>query len=123
MAETTVRNIDRPDETRKFAAHGWLDVVALPGLNFGRATFQPGWRWSEDVKPLAGTDSCQVAHQGFVLAGRMGIRMDDGSEVEVGPGDVFVCPPGHDAWTVGDADCVVIDFASAMGEEYAKPAG
>lgn len=121
MAETTVKSIDTPDETRKFAAHGWLDVVTLPGLNFGRATFQPGWRWSDDVKPIAGTDSCQVAHQGFVLAGRMGIRMDDGSEVEVGAGDVFVCPPGHDAWTVGDTDCVVIDFANVMGQEYAKP--
>lgn len=122
MAEIVVKNIGSPDETRKFAAHGWLDVVNLPTVVFGRATFQPGWRWSEDVKPLAGTDSCQVHHDGFVISGRMVIRMDDGTEAEVGPGDVFVCPPGHDAWIVGDEDCVVIDFASGMGAEYAKPA-
>ena len=121
MAEMIVKNIGSPDETRKFAAHGWLDVLTLPGLNFGKATFQPGWRWSNDVKPIAGTDSCQVHHNGFVLSGRMGIRMDDGTEGEVGPGDVFVCPPGHDAWVVGDEDCVVVDFASGMADDYAKP--
>ena len=121
MAEMIVKSIDKPDETRKFAGHGWLDVIDLPDLKFGRATFQPGWRWSNDVKPIAGTDSCQVHHNGFVLSGRMGIRMDDGAEVEVGPGDVFICPPGHDAWTIGDADCVVVDFASGMAADYAKP--
>lgn len=122
MAEMAVRNIDSPDETRKFVANGWLDIVNVPGLSFGRATFEPGWRWSNDVKPLAGTDSCQVHHNGYVVSGRMAIRMDDGSEVEVGPGDVFVCPPGHDAWTVGDESCVVVDFASGMSDDYAKPA-
>ena len=121
MAEMIVKNIGSPDETRKFAAHGWLDVLTLPGLNFGKATFQPGWRWSDDVKPIAGTDSCLVHHNGYVLSGRMGIRMDDGTEGEVGPGDVFVCPPGHDAWVVGDEDCVVVDFASGMADDYAKP--
>ena len=122
MAEMVVKNIDSPDETRKFAGHGWADVVNIPDAAFVRATFQPGWRWSNDVKPIAGTDSCQVHHNGFVLSGRMGITMDDGTATEVGPGDVFVCPPGHDAWTVGDVDCVVIDFASGMAADYAKPA-
>ncbi|HEX8001668.1 MAG TPA: cupin domain-containing protein [Mycobacteriales bacterium] len=121
MSDMLVRNIDQPDETRKFAANGHLDLVHIPGVAFGRATFEPGWRWSNDVKPLAGTDSCLVHHNGFVLSGRMGVRMDDGEETEVGPGDVFICPPGHDAWTVGDEPCVVIDFASGMSEEYAKP--
>lgn len=121
MADMIVKSIDSPDETRKFADHGWLDVVNLPDLQFGKATFQAGWRWSNDVKPIAGTDSCQVHHQGYVLSGRMTIRMDDGTEGTVGPGDVFVCPPGHDAWTIGDEDCVIVDFASGMGAEYAKP--
>lgn len=123
MAEMIVKSIESPDETRKFTDHGWLDVIQLPGLQFGRATFQPGWRWSNDVKPIAGTDSCQVHHNGYVLSGRMGIRMDDGTETEVGPGDVFVCPPGHDAWTSGEEDCVIVDFASGMADNYAKPAG
>lgn len=121
MAEMLVRNIDSPDETRKFKDHGWVEVLNVGEVAFGRATFQPGWKWSADVKPIAGTDSCQVHHNGFVISGHMTIRMDDGTEAEVGPGDVFVCPPGHDAWTVGNEDCVIIDFASGMADDYAKP--
>ena len=68
----------------------------------GHGTFEPGWRWSEHVKPLSGTDSCQVEHIGYVLKGRMKVVMDGGEELEVGPGDVFHMPPGHDAWIVGD---------------------
>jgi hypothetical protein len=66
-------------------------------------------------------DSCQVHHNGYVLSGRMGIKLDDGTEVEGGPGSVFDCPPGHDAWTIGDEDCVIVDFATGIGPEYAKP--
>jgi hypothetical protein len=84
----------------------------------GRGTFEPGWRWSNNVKPIAGTDSCQVSHLAYVVSGRMGIRMDDGTEVEVAAGDVFACPPGHDAWVVGDQPCVAVDFGE-FGE-YAK---
>jgi mannose-6-phosphate isomerase-like protein (cupin superfamily) len=114
-----VKNIERPDETRKFAAHGWLDLVQLEGMTFGRATFQPGWKWSNDIKPLAGTDSCQVHHNGYVVSGQMRIQMDDGTTVDVGPGDVFVCPPGHDAWVVGDTECIALDFSSDI-VTYAK---
>ncbi|MGH8939661.1 MAG: cupin domain-containing protein [Actinomycetes bacterium] len=112
------KNIDKPDERRDFP-NGHLDAVNLPELTFSRATFDPGWRWSESVKPIAGTDSCQFHHKGFVLAGRLHIRTNDGHEAEVGPGDAFVCEPGHDAWVVGDEACVVFD----VGEdsvEYAK---
>ena len=116
---TEVKNIDSPDETRKFAGHGWLDLISLPGMTFGRATFQPGWRWSNDVKPLAGTDLCQTHHNGYVVSGRMKIIMADGSETDVGPGDAFVCPPGHDAYTIGDEDCVVFDFSKSI-DDYAK---
>lgn len=113
-----VKNIEKADERRDFA-HGHLDVLTLSGLSFGVATFGPGWRWSESIRPLAGTDSCQVHHNAYVVSGRLHIRMDDGSEGEVGPGDVFVAPPGHDAWTVGDEACVVYDFAGGA-EDYAR---
>lgn len=114
-----VKNRSKADERRDFP-NGHLDVVNLPGLSFATATFEPGWRWSESVKDIAGTDSCQVHHDGLVVSGRLHVRMDDGEEVEVGPGDVFVCSPGHDAWVVGNEACVIYDFASQMGETYAK---
>ena len=90
MAATEVKNFDSPDETRPFEGNGKADVVNIGGQTVGRGIFEPGWRWSNNVKPIAGTDSCQVAHLAYVLSGRMGIRMEDGSEVEVGPGDVLV---------------------------------
>ena len=86
-------------------------------------TFEPGWRWSESVGPIAGTKSCEVHHNGYCVQGRMRVRMDDGAEQEVGPGDVFVLPPGHDAWVVGEEPCVVYDFAGQMATDYAKPQG
>ena len=118
MPVTEVKNFDSPDEVRPFEGNGKADVLMIGGQTIGRGTFEPGWRWSNNVKPIAGTDSCQVSHLAYVISGRMGIRMDDGSEVEVGPGDVFACPPGHDAWVVGDQSCVAVDFGE-FGE-YAK---
>ena len=119
MATMDIKSLDRPDETRKFVAHGHLEVVSLTGMTLGRATFEPGWRWSNDVRPIAGTESCMAAHAGYVIAGRMGLRMDDGAEGEVGPGDGFYFAPGHDAWVVGDEPCIMLDFTAA--EDYAKP--
>jgi hypothetical protein len=81
--------------------------------------FEPGWRWSEDVKPLAGTASCENHHSGYVLSGRMHLVMDDGTEDDIGPGDLFDIPPGHDAWTVGNEACVLIDYAGM--QHYAQP--
>jgi hypothetical protein len=118
MAITEIKNFDSPDEVRPFEGNGKADVLRFSGQTGGRGTFEPGWRWSNDVKPIAGTDSCQVAHLAYVISGRMGIRMDDGTEAEVGPGDVFACPPGHDAWVIGDQACVSVDFGE-FGE-YAK---
>ncbi|KAB8195407.1 cupin [Nonomuraea phyllanthi] len=115
-----VKSIDKPDERRDFPM-GHLEVCGLEGLSFGVFTFEPGWRWSESVRSLAGTDSCQVHHNGFVVQGRLRLRADDGGEAEVGPGDVFVCTPGHDAWVVGDEQCVVYDFAGGAAG-YAKGA-
>ena len=82
------------------------DIVNLGEVTVGRAVFEPGWRWSENVKPIVGTDSCQVPHVGYVVSGRMVVRMDDGTEHEFGPGDAGTIPPGHDAWIEGDEACV-----------------
>ncbi|NUU23587.1 MAG: cupin domain-containing protein [Streptomycetaceae bacterium] len=113
-----VRSLSSADETRDFP-HGHLDVVTVEGVEFGQAKFEPGWRWSQDVGPIAGTKSCQFHHNGFVAEGHLHIRMDDGDEVDLGPGDMFVCDPGHDAWVVGDETTVVYDFAGNI-HEYAK---
>jgi quercetin dioxygenase-like cupin family protein len=119
MPDLVRKSLDSPEETRPFKdGKGQLELVNLDGGAVGRATFQPGWQWSKHVKPIAGTDSCQVAHAGYFISGRMVIRMDDGEELEFGPGDVMECGPGHDAWIVGDEACVVVDWAGATN--YAK---
>lgn len=111
------KSLDTPDETRTFEK-GRVDVVQVDGGTVGKATFEPGWRWSQHVKPIAQTESCQAAHAAYVLSGRIAVRSDAGEEVEYGPGDVMVVPPGHDAWVVGNEDCVSVDW-SGMGT-YAK---
>ncbi|HKH14927.1 MAG TPA: cupin domain-containing protein [Solirubrobacterales bacterium] len=118
MANIEIKSFDSPDETRPFEGNGQAEVVQVAGQTIGKGTFEPGWRWSENVKPIAGTDSCQVSHLGYVLSGRMRVQMDDGSDGEVGPGDIFAIPPGHDAEVVGDEPCVMVDFGE-FGE-YAK---
>ncbi|HEY8695860.1 MAG TPA: cupin domain-containing protein [Chloroflexota bacterium] len=114
-----VRGFDSPKETRQFKGHGKLELVDLMGGMAGRGTFEPGWKWSEDVKPIAGTASCQAAHTGYVVSGAMHIAFDDGSALDVKAGEVFHMPPGHDAWTVGNAACVLVDFSGV--QDYAKP--
>src|SRR3990172_862954 len=109
MTKLVKKRFDTPDETRPIAK-GKVEVVKLEEVQVMRTTFEPGWRWSESVKPIAKTDSCQVLHIGYVISGRMVVRMDDGSTAELGPGDVGVIPPGHDAWIVGDVPCVMLDF-------------
>ena len=106
------------DEVREFPK-GKLEMSTVGKMMVGRATFQPGWRWSESVKPIVGTDSCQVPHNGYVVSGRIAIKMDDGTEFEAGPGDAYDIPAGHDGWVVGDEPYVGVDFSSAMSE-YAK---
>jgi quercetin dioxygenase-like cupin family protein len=112
------KNLDTPDETRPFKAKGKVQIVKLGSAIVGRGTFEPGWRWSEHVKPIAGTESCEAAHTGYCTSGRMTVRMDDGTEEQIAPGDAFTIAPGHDAWTDGDEACVLLDFSGL--ENYAK---
>jgi class 3 adenylate cyclase len=88
-----------------------VDVVELDDVVVGRMSYEPGWRWSVDVKPVVGTDRCQNHHVGVTLSGRFRVEMVDGTELEVGPGDIFEFPPGHDGWVVGDEPWVSVDFA------------
>ena len=113
-----VKNARLPDEVRQFEGKGHMDVLQIGEGTVGVVTFEPGWKWSENVKPIAKTDSCQAAHLAYCVSGRMKIIHDDGTEIEVGPGDVVSVKPGHDAWIIGDEPCVQVDFASA--ETYAK---
>lgn len=114
-----VKNVDS-GETRKFE-HGMVQLVKVGSATIGRARFEPGWRWSNDVKPIAGTDSCMVHHTGYVISGRLHIVMNDGSEFEIGPGDANDIQPGHDAWVVGDEPYVGLDFSEEIAG-FAKPA-
>src|SRR6187401_3567383 len=102
---TEVKNFDSPDETRPFEGKGQAKVVQLAGHTVAEGTFEPGWKWSENVRPIAGTDSCQVSHLGYCLSGQMRVMMDDGTEGVCGPGDVIAIPPGHDAEVIGDEPC------------------
>ena len=115
------KSLKKPDETRLFKdGMGRLEVVTVGEHTFGRGVFEPGWCWSDHVKPIAGTPSCEVAHTGYVVEGQMLVRMTDGAEIQYGPGDAFYMPPGHDACVVGNKRCVLIDFTGV--EKYAKPA-
>lgn len=119
MAGVIRKNIESPDEVRQMKdAKGVVELVDLGSGMAGRATFEPGWKWSKHVKPIAGTESCQAAHAGYVISGRMKIVMDDGEQVEIGPGDFMAAAPGHDAWTIGDEACVIIDWQGMA--DYAK---
>jgi len=111
------RNLSQPEETRTFEK-GKVEVVNVGDSTLGRATLEPGWKWSTCVKPIAKTESCQVQHLQYQIAGRLHVRMQDGSEEEFGPGDVAFIPPGHDAWVVGNEAVVLVDVHGL--KEYAK---
>lgn len=117
MNTMTTKNLSKPDETRNLPKTK-VEVVTVNGVTVMRATFQPGWKWSECIKPTAGTKSCQVAHVNYIISGRLHILMDDGTEKEMGPGDVANIPPGHDAWVAGNEPVVTIDFTG--GGNYGK---
>lgn len=112
-----VKKFSAADETRTFP-HGRVELIDVPGGTIGRVIFEPGWSWSNDVKPIANTKSCEMAHSIYVLSGRTRVRMDDGEELDLGPGDYAYIPPGHDGWTLGDEACVCLDLVGMA--EYAK---
>ena len=115
-----VRNIDQPDERRE-PPLARVDVINLAGTTIGHAFFEPGWRWSTSVKPVVGTDSCEVVHTGFLVRGRMGVHMDDGAECELRAGDAFHLPVGHDAWVIGDETVEMLEFSPEAAASYAVP--
>jgi hypothetical protein len=111
--------MDRPDETRTPDKTN-VGVVHLGEATVGRFTLQPDWRWSDCIKPVAGTDSCQAAHLGYVVSGTIHIAATDGAEADLSAGDVYRLEPGHDAWVVGDEPFVALEFESKTAETYAK---
>ena len=94
--------------------------LRMGGTTAARFTFEPGWKWSESIKPVAGTDTCQVRHVGILQSGTLHVTHEDGSESDIGPGDAYVIEPGHDAWVVGDEPFVGFEFESKSAEEYAQ---
>jgi hypothetical protein len=121
MTQTTPKTEHRdyasPDEVREFT-NGKLEILKMGGADVGLLTAHPGWRWSNDVKPIAGTDWCQAPHFGYMVSGSLHIKMQDGTEFDLTPGMVYTLPSGHDAWVVGDEDVVSIDWQGAS--TYAK---
>jgi hypothetical protein len=120
MAGLIGKRFDAPDETRN-PDKTTMDVVDLDGVKAARIAFQPGWRWSECIKPVVGGDSCQAHHVGMIASGRMHVIHDDGSEMDIEPGSAYVINPGHDAWVVGDDPVVAYEFDSTSAESYARP--
>lgn len=119
MAGVQVGDFGAPDETRT-PEKTRVDVVRMGETTAARLSFEPGWRWSECIKPVAGTDSCQVRHVGVVQSGRLLVRHDDGTEVELAPGNVYVIEPGHDASVVGDERFVCFEFEPGSVAHYAR---
>ncbi len=117
MREVILKSFDTPDETRVFEK-GKLDIVRIGGMVLGRASYEPGWRWSKHVGPIAGTPLCEVEHVGMVLSGRAMAAMNDGTEVELTAGSLFYVPPiAHDSWVIGDEPYISLHFLGA--EQYA----
>lgn len=112
MSTFQKRSFNAPEETRT-PPNAQVEIVKFGDMSIARVTYGPGWKWSEHVKPLVGTESCQVPHFAYVISGHFHYVMDDGTESDLGPGDITITPPGHDAWVVGDEPCVLLDFQGA----------
>jgi len=117
MAKLETKSLERPDETRQFEK-GRIDLATLGGATVGRARFEPGWKWSTHVKPIAKTSSCQAPHFQYHISGVLHVKMDDGTERDIGPGEFSHIPAGHDAWVVGNEPVVMVDFQGLA--DYAK---
>jgi hypothetical protein len=116
--QLAIKRFDEPDERREFPL-GSFELVTLGGMTIGRASYEPGWKWSEHVGAALGTALCDVEHVGIVVSGRAAVRMADGTEFVMGPGDLFEIPGGHDSWVVGDEPYVSLHLQGAAG--YAAP--
>jgi hypothetical protein len=112
-----IRRFEKPDESRTFPK-GSFELVKLGGLTVGRARYEPGWKWSDDVGPGLGLRTCDVEHVGLVVSGHAKVLMDDGEEADLTPGDLFFVPPGHDSWVVGDEPYVSLHLMGA--DKYGK---
>ena len=112
-----LKNFDQPDEVREFPK-GKVELLNINGAMIGRATFQPGWKWSESVQPLVKTASCEAPHFQYHVSGILMVRMDDGTVLECKPGDISMLPMGHDAWVKGNEPAVVVDFQGMV--DYAN---
>jgi quercetin dioxygenase-like cupin family protein len=115
--ETEHKSFSTPEEVRDFP-HGRAELLSVGGAEVGRMTFEPGWRWSDHVRPIAGTDSCEAPHFQYHVSGQLAVQMDDGTEFVAKAGDITSLPSGHDAWVVGDEPVVVVDWYGASN--YAK---
>jgi quercetin dioxygenase-like cupin family protein len=114
MFEVILKRFDHPDETRMFEK-GRFEIVHIAGITIGRATYEPGWKWSEHIGTEIGKASCEVEHVGLVVAGRATAAMNDGRVIEMKAGDIFYIAPGHDSWVVGDEPYVSIHLLGAAG--------
>ena len=119
MAGVEKGNFDKPNETRTPPGTK-VDLVKLGAVNVARATLEPGWKWSENIKPVVKTDSCQLHHVGVVHSGKMHIVHTDGNEIDIGSGDIYVIKPGHDAWVVGDESFVGFEFDTSAAQAFGK---
>lgn len=117
QTKAEVKSFNKPDEVRTFPK-GKLELITIGGATIGRATFEPGWKWSTSVQPLVKTKSCEAPHFQYHLSGIIKIVMDDGAQFECKAGDVSLLPVGHDAWVVGNEPVVVVDFQGMV--DYAK---
>ena len=117
MKKAELRNFGTPDEVREFP-NGRVELFKIGGATVGRATLEPGWKWSTSLKPIAQTKSCEAPHFQYHVSGILKVRMDDGTELECRPGDVSLLPSGHDAWVVGNEPAVVVDFQGMI--DFAK---
>lgn len=113
MASLEKKNFNAPDE-RRTPPNTTMETVRFGDRSVARITYHPGWRWSKDIKPVAGTDLCQVNHFMYVISGRTHVVMADGTEMDIGPGDLVTIPANHDGWVVGDEPCVFVDFGGAV---------
>jgi hypothetical protein len=117
MEKAEVMSFGKPDEVRKFPK-GRLELIKIGGVTVGRAVFEPGWKWSNSIQPIAKTKSCEAAHFQYHVSGVLMVVMDDGTKLECRPGDVSLLPSGHDAWVIGDEPAIVVDFQGMV--DYAK---